>query len=378
MGIVPGLASDEPSQAVKDLVKKYGKKAFTTATELEEKPKKIISFSPALDLILGGGITEGSWITISGAPKAGKTTSILHLCAKLQRPENGGRNIYYINAEGRIKPRDTKGIEGLNKNKFTVIGSYVDDDDEDKVTSKIFDAEEFLSIAEDLIHNEPGCVVVIDSLSALCAAKEKVAEIGQQQRAPVAVLVSQFCKHVGSVIGINNCIIISVNHIIANTSGYGKAKIESGGNKQRYAADIILEIKNFEYWKIGGKDAPETEAPIGQIPTWEVHCSALGPPGRKIQSYIRYGVGIDEAYEIMQLGLDMGFIDKSGAWYRCSFMKDHLDILGVEAWDKDAEKMCQVQGMDKLHKLLQAKSEWFDILNREVKMMLLGEVKTEI
>jgi RecA/RadA recombinase len=116
--------------SIKDSVKKdFGDEIILSASSVVDKESIVIPVSPALDMILGGGIPEGSFVVLTGQPKCGKTTTSLDFAATAQRPEYGtgsykdGRMVYYLNIEGRLKKRDLEGIPGLNLEKFDVIGS---------------------------------------------------------------------------------------------------------------------------------------------------------------------------------------------------------------------------------------------------------------
>ena len=332
--------------SIDDVIKKYGDGVVLSGNMVIEEKKDVISWSPALDIILGGGIPDGSWVTLTGEPKCGKTTSALHFAAEAQRQFQ--RNVYYLNIEGRLKSRDLEGIYGLDLDNVKVIGSYFDDKAN---KGRILSAEEYLTIAENFIKNDPGCIVIIDSISQLITEKEITGAVHDQHRAPGAKLVSNFCRRVSNVLPVNKNIVIAITHQISNISGYGKAKVESGGRKIAYAVDVKLEAKRVQPWHVGSEE---------------------DAPGQKIDSYLRYGQGIDEVTEIIRLGIDTGFITKAGSWLTCSFMEDHLKELGVKSWDDDAKKLCRVQGQENMKLLLTDNPSWFDILDTEIKKMLVG------
>jgi len=288
----------------KDLIKKFGEGAFITGDQLCNYNHNIIHVSPTIDFMLGGGIPGGCVVTIAGPPKCGKTIKCLHILGKAQKI---GRPTYYINAEGRIKERDIKGIACLDITKLNIVRSYRTEEE-----SKIFSAEEFLQVVEYIIHNVPGAVIVIDSVSQLATTTELEKDIGEVSRAPGAVLMAQFCKKVSNVIPVNDIILIGILHFIANTSGFGKSLYVSGGNKIRYAMDIGMECNKFTFRHQDGKD----DGPIvGQDVYWTTSCAALAPPVRQCRSIIEYGIGVDELAELVTLGVEYGFIEQKGAWY---------------------------------------------------------------
>jgi len=335
-----------------DLIKKYGKHAFISGDELISDESKIIHVSPKLDLILGGGIPGGSVVVLSGKKKCGKTVSSLHILGKAQQL---GRPTYYLDVEGRLKERDVNGIECLDKEKLTVVHSYRD---EDTGQSKIFKAHEFLDIAENLAHNKPGAVIVIDSISQLLTAGESEKNLGEQSRAPGAMLMAQFCKRMSNVVPVNDVVIIGIVHLIANTSGYGPALVESGGNKIQYAMDIGLKCQSFKFIRDGGVDSP----PVGQEVEWLTTSTAFAPPGQKTTSTITYGVGIDEIGELVDLGIEFGIIQQGGAWFTLSYMEEYDTNY--------EEKKYKAQGKPKLISRMKENKQERMCLDKAIRSMI--------
>ena len=141
-----------------DVKKKFGDEILLSATAIVDRESVVVPVSPALDIILNGGIPEGSFIVFTGQPKFGKTPTSLDFAATAQKPEYQGnlknpRQAYYLNIEGRLKKRDLEGIPGLDLGRFNVIGSQ---------QGKILHAEEYLQIAERIINEEPGSILIID------------------------------------------------------------------------------------------------------------------------------------------------------------------------------------------------------------------------
>jgi recombination protein RecA len=308
---------------VKDSVKKkFGDGILMSANAVVDQNLITIPVSPSLDMVLNGGIPEGSFIIFTGQPKCGKTTTSLDFAATAQKPEYGyddfkdGRNVYYLNIEGRLKKRDLEGIPHLNLDKFNIIGSQ---------QGKILHAEEYLQIAEQIINNEPGSVLIIDSYSALCTEAEITSDMEKMQRADGAKLLAKFCRKVANVIPVNKNIVIGITHLMGNP-GYGNVEFkEKSGQAIAYQTDVKLRAKFFSPWTVG-KDNTQ----IGQTIDWQVLCSALGPPGGNIKSYLRYGEGIDKAMEICSLAKDIGLIDLAGSWYTITAIKDKPKFQGEE------------------------------------------------
>lgn len=356
MGIIPGMCSDDitdPKKESETLAKvlknleKYGG-VIKSGSQILSKKRKIIPFSPNLDMYLGGGIPEGCFVVISGHPKIGKTTSILSFCAQAQKL---GKHIYYFDVEHRLKEMNLGGIEGLliDEDHFTVVQS---------TEEKTLTAEDFLTIAEEVVKDHPGCVVIFDSASGLCAAKEYVDPISGQTRSLGPKLLSSFCKRISAPLNVNNTILIMVQHLITNTSGYGELFSEDGGVKIKYAMDIKMRAKKREMLLSGSGDGAKN---VGIRVFWDIICTALGmPPVDKVESCIRFGKGIDRAYEIMDTSLSLGFIKSKGAWF----------TLGEQKF----------QGKENLYQYLVSEygKEDLESLDKSIKELLNPKIKEEI
>lgn len=304
-----------------DVIKTFGEDIILSGNSIVDKKLITIPFSPSLDIILNGGIPEGSFVVLTGQPKCGKTTSSLDFAATAQRPEYQGglkspREVYYLNIEGRLKKRDLEGIPGIDLSRFHVIGSQ---------QGKILHAEEYLQIAEKIINEVPGSVMIIDSYSALCTEAEITSDMDKMQRADGAKLLAKFCRKVANVIPVNKNIVIGITHLMGNPTGYGAEFKEKSGQAIAYQTDIKLRAKSFKAWTLSS-DGNQ----IGQEIEWQVICSALGPPGGTITSYIRYGQGIDKYTEAICLASDIGLIHKGGAWYTLTSLEDKPKFQGTE------------------------------------------------
>jgi recombination protein RecA len=305
-----------------DVIKKFGDEVILTGNALVDKKVLTIPVSPSLDLILNGGIPEGSFVVLTGQPKCGKTTTSLDFAATAQQLKYAygsfkeGRQVYYLNIEGRLKKRDLEGIPGLDLERFHIIGSQ---------QGKILHGEEYLQIAEKIINEIPGCVLIIDSYSALCTEAEITSDMDKMQRADGAKLLAKFCRKVANVIPVNKNIVIGITHLMGNPTGYGAEFKEKSGQAIAYQTDIKIRAKKFSAWVVGTETTQ-----IGQEITWQVLCSALGPPGGEITSYLRYGQGIDKHTELINLASDLGLINKGGAWYTITTVEEKPKFQGTE------------------------------------------------
>lgn len=304
-----------------DVIKNFGDEIILSGNALVDKKVLTIPVSPALDIILNGGIPEGSFVILTGQPKCGKTTSSLDFAATAQKKEYQGslkspREVYYLNIEGRLKKRDLEGIPGLDLSRFHIIGSQ---------QGKILHGEEYLQIAERIINEIPGSILIIDSYSALCTEAEITSDMDKMQRADGAKLLAKFCRKVANVIPVNKNIVIGITHLMGNPTGYGAEFKEKSGQAIAYQTDVKLRAKTFKPWLLGSDNTQ-----IGQEIEWQVVCSALGPPGGTTTSFIRYGQGIDKCTELVNLASDLGIINKGGAWYTITGLPDKPKFQGVE------------------------------------------------
>lgn len=327
--------SDIREQLRKEINKRRGN-VVISAKDIYDEERKIISVSPNVDYALNGGIPEGSWVIFSGSPKAGKTTTALQTIANAQQDFN--KPAYIISAEHRINKKELEGVHGLKIDDIEVIQSS---------SGNILTAQILLQEATEIIKTIPGCILLIDSTSALCAEKELIEDITSQARNEGPKLLATFCRKMGSVVPVQKSIVIIIQHLIANTSGYGSPYYEDGGRKIQYQADIKMRATSFQKWN----DNKDNQ--IGQIISWQVMTSSLGKPGAKFESYLRYGYGLDDIKEYTTVAMDMGIILKGGSWYTIPFLDNK-----------------KVQGEDNLQEIFLADNDLLMKLKKEVKNLL--------
>ena len=347
------------------IIKDYGR-IITTGTRVLEsqKNKKVISVSPAIDIALGGGILEGSWLTLTGDPKSGKTTTAMQIAANCQKE---GRPVIYLDVEGRLKGMNFE-VADLDPAKMEII----------QPEDEPLPAETFLDVAHKLMSNTDydGAVLIIDSISSLLPAKELDGDF-TPGRAGLPKILSIFTKKMGQLLPRQNGLVIAITHYIANTGGFGASKMADGGNKIQYQADTRMEIRG------GGEKSPaispwedNNKKRIGQAVNWRIICSSMGAPGGQVQSWIRYGHGIDKTQEVLILAQDLGMINKAGAWCSCPFMLECKDVAkqikpDLDTDDDDAVmKAFKFQGQDKLYNFLNSNPRLVSILEQKIKAML--------
>lgn len=323
----PVVSLDDRYDAlVTELTKELGN-VIISGEDFNSRDKTVIPTTPRMDDALNGGIPEGCIVSCSGPPKVGKTTMGLHFAGQCQKEENGARPVFYLDVEGRLKKMNLNCIHGLKYTPphFTIIQS---------TQERILTSEEFLKSAERIINTIPNSLVIIDSFSALCPEKERNMDISAEFRHPGAKLMASFCRKIANVVPVNDVIVWGVQHMITNTSGQGNKKFyEDGGVKISYHLDVRLRAKWAERWK-EGKDGPI----YGDIIHWDVVTSALGPPAFNVETYHRYGYGMDTDYELFEVGKDYGYIQRSGTWYTLAYMEDFVDDYDESDWKAQGVK----------------------------------------
>lgn len=329
-------------ELARTIEKEYGKGIVQAGQSVVDRNKEVISFGPALDIVTGG-VEEGWFIGTSGQPKTHKTTTILSFAARAQEK---GRHVVFADVEGRMTAKHLKGIRGLklDPKNFTYIASQ---------KGKILTAQDHLSIAEHYLRNLPRCVYVFDSVSCLLDEKEYTGGLGTETRGGTSKLFSQFMRSNATSARTNGCIVFGVTHLIANTSGFGAKWNERASQMWHYQCDYQLKVITSKPWKAANKI-------IGGEINWLCKTTPrIGViPGMSITSYIRYGVGIDELFELISFGIALGVLQKEGksAWLTLPFIKGTPKL----------------QGGEKVYEALLEHPEWAEELRKQVMAMAGG------
>lgn len=357
----------DDSKILQEIVKKYGN-VIVKGNELLETRKdyKILKISPIVDVALGGGVKEGSWVMLSGAAKSGKTTLAMQMA---KNGQDEGRPIIYLNSEGRLKEMNFE-VEGLDPSKMQIITA------EDEPLS----AEVFLDIALKLLSAKEnrGAICIIDSISSLIPARDLEGEISGERRPGLPKILGDFVKKLGQIVPNQKSIVIMITHLITNTSGYGAGMLADGGVKIGYQADTRMQVKSITPWV-------QDDQQIGQAVNWKVMCSSVGSPGAECQSWIRYGQGIDKVQEVLMMGQEAGLISQAGAWFTCNFLltkpalvtllnpEVNLNEEGSYKSDDDlvlATKTCKFQGSEKLYFFIKENQPVYQALLEDIESML--------
>lgn len=174
-------------------------------------------------------------------------------------------------------------------------------------------------------------------------------------------LVGQFLDLAAPIIKSNLCILIGIVQFYQNTSGYGKKFIEKVAGKYKYQSDTILSCEKFSLEFGNGDEEP----PTGLVANWVCRNSSILSPGRKTQSYIKFGIGIDRTRELLLKAQDYGLVTKGGSWLTFNFISDDLK-KNTEYEEKDVK----IQGESNASELLEQNPLWIDELNKQIKQIL--------
>lgn len=346
------------------IISKYGD-VVRSGTEVLENINSlnVIGVSPALDIALGGGLREGSVVVMTGDPKSGKTTTALHFASKCQAK---GKRVIYVNTEGRLSKQNFEGIKNLQPDNILIVES---------TDERVLSAEDFLNIIEFYINNDPGCLIIADSLSNMVPACELEGEVRTGVRNALPRLLSMFFKRISGTLMKNKTILICITHNIANTGGspYAPQKMADCGNMLQYQAGTNMVITHRGKWQVPKDTGPH----VGQIANWSIKTSnAGGRPNSTAESWIKYGVGIDEIQEIMQIACEFRLIKTSGAWYTIQCAVDNpkepiietlLKNNNISDSSEDIERFFKFQGSNNVAEFLNANPTISDFIYNKIK-----------
>ena len=290
-------ASNKPddtlSKVLLDIEKQFGKGSVMKLGDHSKREIDVISSgSLMLDKSLGiGGYPKGRIIEIYGPESSGKTTFALHAIAEAQK--SGGRAAF-IDAEHALDPQYAAKI-GVNIDELLL--------------SQPDNGEQALEICEALVRSGAISIIVIDSVAALVPQAEIEGEMGDSHVGLQARLMSQALRKLSGVISKTNTIAIFINQLREKVGVmFGNPETTPGGRALKFYSSVRLEIRKGEQLKLG------TDV-IGSKANVKVVKNKMAPPFKNCSLDIMYGEGISKNGEIIDLGVEAGILEKSGAWY---------------------------------------------------------------
>ena len=264
------------------------------------QPVAVISTgSLGLDIALGiGGFPRGRVVEIYGPESSGKTTLALQVVAEAQRL---GGAAAFIDAEHALDPAYAKKL-GVNV--------------EDLLVSQPDSGEQALEITDMLVRSGAVDVVVVDSVAALVPKAEIEGEMGEPQMGLQARLMSQALRKLTANIKRSNTLVIFINQLRMKIGVmFGNPETTTGGNALKFYASLRIDIRRIGAIKKG-------EEVIGNQTRVKIVKNKLAPPFRQCEFDILYNEGVSKLGELIDIGVEQGIIEKSGAWY--TYKKDRI------------------------------------------------------
>ncbi|WP_138493909.1 recombinase RecA [Paenibacillus pinistramenti] len=320
--------------ALRQIEKQFGKGSIMKLGESTHMQVEIVpSGSLALDIALGtGGFPRGRIIEVYGPESSGKTTVALHAIAEVQKI---GGQAAFIDAEHALDPSYASKL-GVNIDELLL--------------SQPDTGEQALEIAEALVRSGAVDIIVIDSVAALVPKAEIEGEMGDSHVGLQARLMSQALRKLSGAISKSKTIAIFINQLREKVGVmFGNPETTPGGRALKFYSTVRLDVRRVETIKMGNDM-------VGNRTRVKVVKNKVAPPFKQAELDIMYGEGISREGSIVDIGVEMDIVDKSGAWYSYAgerlgqgrenaklFLKEHKEIAdAIELKIREASSLTTV------------------------------------
>ena len=306
--------------ALRQIEKQFGKGSIMKLGENAGMQVEVVpSGSLALDIALGiGGLPRGRVIEVYGPESSGKTTVALHAIAEVQKI---GGQAAFIDAEHALDP--------LYASK---LGVNIDE----LLLSQPDTGEQALEIAEALVRSGAVDIIVIDSVAALVPKAEIEGEMGDSHVGLQARLMSQALRKLSGSISKSKTIAIFINQLREKVGVmFGNPEVTPGGRALKFYSSVRLEVRRIETLKQGNDM-------VGNRTRIKVVKNKVAPPFKQAEIDIMYGEGISREGSLVDIGVEMDIVQKSGAWFSYNgerlgqgrenakqYLKDHREVAEV-------------------------------------------------
>ncbi|WP_277567364.1 recombinase RecA [Cohnella ginsengisoli] len=305
--------------ALRQIEKQFGKGSIMKLGEQTNLQVETYSSGAlALDIALGiGGFPRGRIIEVYGPESSGKTTVALHAIAEVQR---AGGQAAFIDAEHALDPMYARNL-GVNIDELLL--------------SQPDTGEQALEIAEALVRSGAVDIVVVDSVAALVPKAEIEGDMGDSFVGLQARLMSQAMRKLSGAISKSKSIAIFINQLREKVGVmFGNPETTPGGRALKFYASVRLDVRRIESIK-QGNDV------VGNRTRIKVVKNKVAPPFKQAEVDIMYGEGISREGSIIDIGVELDIVQKSGAWFSFNgerlgqgrenskqFLKDHAELCG--------------------------------------------------